>query len=141
MNKGIYNEFWGDYMIRDEHGKPLYDSRFDPAMGHWTQYRPDDSLDLSVIMNVSLDSDEAKNNSNINIDVDMFSDDNIDNTVKEYNYDYGRLVRMLTTMVDSSLLEEIIGECELETINIINPTKETFEVLRQRIINGNTKNK
>ncbi len=107
----------------------------------WKNYRADETIDLSVIMNVSLNSDEAKNNSNINIDVDMFSDDNIDNTVKEYNYDYGRLVRMLTTMVDSSLLEEIIGECELEIINIINPNKETFEVLRQRIINGNTKNK
>ena len=50
-NDGKYDEFWGDYMVRDEHGEPLYDSRFDPAMGHWTQYSADPNIDLSVIIN------------------------------------------------------------------------------------------
>ena len=136
-NDGKYDEFWGDYMVRDEHGEPLYDSRFDPAMGHWTQYSADPNIDLSVFINAykNEDSDDKNNSSSISVSKEMFSDDNIEETKKTYNHDYGRLLRTLAIFCDSESLEELLSEYNLTTKDIINPNKELFEELRQRIIN------
>jgi hypothetical protein len=110
------------------------------AFVEWDNYRADGCINLKVIMDVELlkEKEREKNIENIG-SLEMFSDDNIENTLKTYNYDYGRLVRIMTSLIDSEELEEIAYDCKVATIDYIKPSVETFEELRQRVINKKTK--
>lgn len=110
------------------------------ALVEWDNYRADGCINLKVIMDVELlkEKEREKNIENIG-PLEMFSDDNIENTLKTYNYDYGRLVRIMTSLIDSEELEEIAYDCKVATIDYIKPSVDTFEELRQRVINKKTK--
>ena len=110
------------------------------ALVDWKEYKADGCIDLKVIMDVKLLKEkEFENNLETSNTLEMFSDDNIENTLKTYNYDYGRLVRIMTSLIDSGELEEIAYDCKVATIDYIKPSSEMFEELRQRIINKKTR--
>lgn len=79
-------------------------------------------------------------NEELYIEEDIFEDDNIETTLKKYNYDYKVLLRELTTLIDYSRLLEILNECGISKEEYQNPTYVTFEKIRDKIIHsGKTK--
>ena len=72
-------------------------------------------------------------------DADIFSDENIENTLREYNYDYKLLLRELTSFIDYSVLMEILSELGIKKEEYLAPTYVTFEKIRAAVINGKTK--
>ena len=144
MKKGIYNPAYGDYMVRDENGQPLYDSRCEPAFKrHWSEYEADPTIDIRAFIREYGDKlDYINGRTDFNISASMFNDDRIERTITEYNYDYGRLLHMLACFYSSEEFNEIINDCfgdyKIEP-NILAPTKEVFEIIRNRIIHGKEK--
>jgi hypothetical protein len=143
MGEEKYNKEYGDYMVRDEHGNPLYDSRFEPAMRRdWREYNPDYDINLAAILK-SIDIDDEmdfkKGPSEIEISMNMFSDENIDQTVIKYNHDYGRLIRMLTIFIDSETLQDYLYDINADALGFLNPSKDLFEELRQLVVNNKRK--
>ena len=72
-------------------------------------------------------------------DLDIFSDDNLEETLRQYNYDYKSLLRELTSFIDYSVLIEMLGELGIKKEEYLNPTYVTFEKIRNRIIKNRTK--
>ena len=73
------------------------------------------------------------------IEEDIFADENIEATLKRYNYDYKTLMRELTTFIDYSKLLEILNEFNIKKEEYLNPTYVTFEKIREKIINNKDK--
>ena len=105
---------------------------------NWLRSRYDNSVDLAEFINEYLE--ENKGTAEI-INLDMFSDERIDATTREYNYDYGRLLRMLTSLIDSNSLFEIMIENKIDFNSFIIPNYESFEMVRRIIVNGKTNTK
>ena len=88
---------------------------------------------------------DKKDDDNINgdfyIDVidDIFEDDNIENTLKTYNYDYNLLIKLLFSLCTDEQVEEALETCGLSQGDYYYPTAETFEILRNYHINGHSK--
>ena len=94
----------------------------------------------------SFSSNEEENNIYDNfqlddweIEEDIFENQNIEDTLKRYNYDYKALMRELTTFIDYSRLLEILNECGITKEEYLNPTYVTFEKVRDKIINNGVK--
>lgn len=74
--------------------------------------------------------------SSIYLTTDMFSDENIDNMISTYRFDYAKIMHMVALFVDPGSLPSILSECGIPIESFFNPTEEQCETLRQRIING-----
>ena len=73
------------------------------------------------------------------IDEDIFEDENIEDTLRKYNYDYKSLLRELTSYINYSDLINILNECGIRKEEYLNPTYVTFEKIRDKIIHNNIK--
>ena len=82
------------------------DSRpFEKEVNGLLNYNFEDDSDFTL---ADVNSDEWS------IDEDAFFDENIEETLKKYNYDYKALMRELTTFIDYSELLEILNECGIK---------------------------
>ena len=70
---------------------------------------------------------------------DIFEDDNIENTLKTYNYDYNLLIKLLFSLCTDEQVEEALEACGLNQDDYYYPTAETFEILRNYHINAHSK--
>ena len=70
------------------------------------------------------------------LDEEMFKDENINETIKQYNYDYKSLMRELSLFLSYDRLLEILNQCKVSMNEYLNPTYETFDKVRDAIING-----
>lgn len=105
------------------------DSRpFEKEVNGLLNYNFEDDSDFTL---ADVNSDE------LSIDEDAFFDENIEETLKKYNYDYKALMRELTTFIDYSELLEILNECGIKKEEYLNPTYITFEKVRDKIIHKN----
>lgn len=105
------------------------DSRpFEKEVNGLSNYNFEDDSDFTL---ADVNSDE------LSIDEDAFFDENIEETLKKYNYDYKALMRELTTFIDYSELLEILNECGIKKEEYLNPTYITFEKVRDKIIHKN----
>ena len=75
----------------------------------------------------------------IEIDEDIFEDENIEETLRKFNYDYKSLLRELTSFIDYSELMELLNECGIRKEEYLNPTYVTFEKIRDKVIHNNRK--
>ena len=73
------------------------------------------------------------------IEEDIFEDDKIEETLRKYNYDYKLLLRELTSFISYGELQELLRECDIKMEEYLNPTYETFDIMRDRIINNKTR--
>ena len=62
--------------------------------------------------------------------------DEIEGTLKKYNYDYSRLLKRLTYRYKDDTLGEVLKACLIDGEDYNNPTAKTFEILRKYIIYG-----
>ena len=75
----------------------------------------------------------------IEIEEDIFEDENIEETLRKFNYDYKSLLRELTSFIDYSELVNILNECGIKKEEYLNPTYVTFEKIRDKVIHNNIK--
>ena len=68
------------------------------------------------------------------IEEEDFKNENIEETLRKYNYDYKALMQELTTFIDYSELLEILNSCGIKKVDYLNPTYVTFEKIRKKII-------
>lgn len=72
------------------------------------------------------------------LDEDMFKDENIAETIKKYNYDYKYLMRELSLYLSYDELLEILNLSGVSMSEYLSPTYDTFEKVRNYIINVRT---
>ena len=68
------------------------------------------------------------------LDEKMFSDENIHEVVKKYNYDYKYLLREMSLYFDYNKLLEILNTLGISMNEYLNPTYEIFEKIRLYVI-------
>ncbi len=71
------------------------------------------------------------------LDAEKFNDENIQEVVKKYNYDYKYLLRELSLYIDYNTLLEILNTLGIAKNEYLNPTYETFEKIRSYAIKEN----
>ena len=122
-NLSIEDDFTLDDVNVEENSKPL-----EKEVNYLSNYNLEEESDFTLA---------DANPEEWSIDEDIFFDENIETTLKKYNYDYKALMRELTTFIDYSELLEILTECGIKKEEYLNPTYVTFEKVRDKIIHKN----
>ena len=74
----------------------------------------------------------------IHITIEMFTDENIEETIKTYNDDYGKLTHMMLCLLSTDEVDEITAdlwhEYSMFPEDYFDPERKTFEIIRKSIL-------
>ena len=93
--------------------------------------------DITVIEEDGFDPKEwGLDQEDLELEEDIFEDENIQETLQKYNYDYQTLVMMLFAFSGDDEIIETLEACGLTQNDYYHPTAETFELMRNHMINS-----